>query len=291
MHPRTAVLLLAVLIGIPAALIAWRNTRLARGAETALVIATEKRTEAEAGLQQAKVRLEKARSALEKLQAAEAAIVDAPKKLPRTTDPDTTLQALQLAAEKAKLRTSYTPLFGKLALTDEQIARFMDIVARREEQHLDVAGIIKSRGLTASDPIASRLRNEAQSEFKAAQRELLGEIGFKELEEFERSKYARNLVSDLVGIATIRGAPLTTQQAERLVQAVAAAERPRHPTMKVDWEAVDQQARSVLDEAQWIIWKTSDPSFSNGPLSQRLAAAFSRARTAELQRESAAAAP
>jgi hypothetical protein len=186
---------------------------------------------------------------------------------------DPRLQALCLAAESAGLAQRFGPLWSSLGLSADQIAGFGEIEVEGAGRMLDVASTAQAQGLDESDLAAAGLRKQAEDQQAAAEIDLLGESGYRQLKEFERQAPMRSFVDALAGGLAVSGDPLTGTQAGQLAQIMAAA-NPSYaaggtadgplvrsfdePLMAhapvaeaVDPAAVLGQARGVLSDAQF----------------------------------------
>lgn len=192
----------------------------------------------------------------------------------RERERDPKVQAVRLAAVQARDLERYGPLFRKLGLTAEQIDRFNQITLRRREQTWDLRDIraeavAKGADVAATEQAVTRLRADATAEMEAAQRELLGEVGYRELREYERSLAPRSTVSALAGSAVLAGIPFSPAQAEQVTMILAQASSDYRAgkaatERTIDWTAADEQARGVLSAEQWELFRTIDPPTSPG---------------------------
>ncbi|ACB76070.1 hypothetical protein [Opitutus terrae] len=192
----------------------------------------------------------------------------------RERERDPKVQAVRLAALQAGDRVNYGTLFRRLGLSPEQIDKFSRIMLRRREQVWDLHDVLDEAA--AQGPVAketqaavAKLRAEAKAECESAQRELLGELGYRELREYERSLPARTTVSDIAGAAVLAGSPFSVQQAEQLTAIVANASSDYREgrvasDRTIDWTAADAQARGVLSAEQWEFFRAVDPPTSPG---------------------------
>jgi hypothetical protein len=181
---------------------------------------------------------------------------------------DPRVQLRQLAAERAKLVTRYGALYWKLKLAPEQIGQFEAIVARRYEQVQDMMAAVLAQGVSVSSPDFSKLYSPLQQKidetFRAAQKELLGEAGYQQFDEYERGLPARNVVRSMAGAAVLVGTPFSPQQAEQLVGIVADASNAYRQgrnvsPLEIDWEQADTRAREILSSEQMIAFQTLAP--------------------------------
>jgi hypothetical protein len=176
------------------------------------------------------------------------------------TDPG--LQALRVAADRARRTIEYASFFRERGLTPEQVTRFQEIAMARDEAMADIGAAVQSQGLTEDDPSVERLRSAANAEFKSAQTALLGADGLERLREFETTLSSRSAVRGLAAVALGAGLPLSPQQAEQLAE-VLAENRARaisSDSKLSDWNAVDERARTFLSPEQLALLQRIEPS-------------------------------
>jgi hypothetical protein len=185
------------------------------------------------------------------------------------TEPDA--QVLWLNLRHAQARATYGPLFRKLELTQEQIAKFEDNLTRKEERELDLQAItaeqLKTAGKITAELDTARRNNGM--EYDAAQRALLGDAGFQELQEQQRTSWARQWVDGWAGGAIVYlGEPLTAEQGEALIHIIAnASDSYRQGNAvagAIDWSAVDTAAQRLLTPNQFKLFTTMEPPLPNG---------------------------
>jgi hypothetical protein len=100
-----------------------------------------------------------------------------------------------------------------------------------------------------------------------AMKELLGEEGYRRLQQHDRTAYGRELVQGLVGAATVAGVPFAAQQAEQLLRVVIeAGERPGQGfgLSPVDWARAEQNAAKFLSAEQMKFLATTEPDGVRG---------------------------
>jgi len=300
-----------VIIGVAAG-VGWRNVRLAWATESALssiasqqaVVDTEMRR-LEGQLAAAEKDRLALQSKLEALQKSKADVPVAPLPPVRATnelrptiaerlqkEPDT--QRYYLAALKAEATAKYGALFRALALSPTEIGKFQDILIKRDEQNMDLTAIRQSQGFSDQDATVIKLQKENEAEYQAAQQALLGETRYRQLQDYERTTYVREMVNGWAGGAVVEARmPFTTPQAEQLIQVLAntsssyrngGAVKP----FEIDWDAADAQARSILSEAQFELFKTMEPPLGVGARFQnQLYGAVERATKTEAVSKSA----
>jgi hypothetical protein len=275
--------------------VAWYVARGAREVAAAVAVVTQEQAGTSAALQHLGARL----AAAKKEQADSRSVLDGlqPPKKPAvaTADPqkvtsivaqlseylsgrfqaeqkDPAAQVVRLAAERARLLTSYGLLFRTLGLLPEQIEKFQNIVAKRDEQIIDLNDVLLEAVSAKKTPLelgamssaVTKLKAQAETEYQAGMREVLGEAEYQQLRDYDRTVAVRNMVSGFGGAAMMAGTPLTVQQAEQFTQVLAKASSSyltggSASTETIDWSFADPQARQILSEAQWVLFTTVGP--------------------------------
>lgn len=287
----------------------WRDLTATRAAERARVVIVADATETAAKRRHLEQQLAAVGEARDRAQT----VVDALKKKPPAapgakppTPPvrrsgsilelirnDPEAEAFFLASRRADLAAKYGPLIRALKLTPEAAAKFKDAFIRLEEDRMDLTAVLRSQEVEANAQSVAKLQAEAQVAYEASQRTLLGEAGYRQLQDYERTSSTRGMVSAIAGVAAVERAPFTTQQADALVQAIAnASENYRKGYQAnhndVDWGAVEAQARTILSPEQFAVLTTMDPGPSRGGLLQtRMYALVAQATKAEGERNGA----
>jgi hypothetical protein len=294
-----------VIIGVAAG-VAWRNVRLARATESALTSLASQQTGMDTEMRRLEGQLAAAemdrlalQSKLDALRKSRTRVAAAPVPPARATsehrstiaerlqkEPDT--QRFYLAALKAEAAAKYGALFRALALSPTEIGKFQDILIKRDEQNMDLTAIKQSQGLSDQDATVMKLQKENEAEYQAAQQALLGETRYRQLQDYERTTYVREMVNGWAGGAVVEGRlPFTAPQAEQLIQVLANASSSYRnggavKPFEIDWDAADAQARSILSEAQFELFKTMEPPLPVGARFQnQLYGAVARATKAE----------
>jgi hypothetical protein len=294
MSTRTLLLAFAGLIVAGSTGWIWRTVKTVHANEAALIPVVAKRAAVEAEMR----RLAAQAQALEKEQAELQAALDAMRETkplaPGTSasapvpgksagmpgpdvkamageliERDPALQVLMLASRRVSLATIYGPLFRALNLTPAQSEKFCDVVARSLEQAQDLVAVMRAQGLSPTDPAVIKLRQQAESELRAAQSELLGADGYAALQNYERVRDARSVVERFAGAAALADAALSAQQAERLIATIAGADQAyqaggKADPRKIDWTVVDARAAEVLSPAQLALFRRIEP-LGGGP--------------------------
>lgn len=135
------------------------------------------------------------------------------------------VQGLISSAERAGIEMRYAALFRALNLTPDQSERLKALLVDRQNSRRDVVAALEQQGLSPrSDPEAFRkMVADAEAAVETNIRSVLGETGYQQLTQFERTQPQRNIVSTLQQHLSSTDAPLTYAQSEQLVQILAAA--------------------------------------------------------------------
>jgi hypothetical protein len=190
------------------------------------------------------------------------------------------LQARYLASERTNLALSYGPFFQALGLTPEQADKFKDLMTDHAGKILDLRLIALAQGSGEPEPANAALQQQADDQLRAAQSDLLGEAGYQQLQQYERTLPARDQANALAGALALTSTPLSAAQAEQITQIMAnassgyqnggKADLPTpgnwefigplmlaHKTIEetVDWDAVLVQSHSVLSDAQFGVFE------------------------------------
>lgn len=312
--------LLVVGVAGAVALVAWRESRFARQAQQTLTTLTAANTKVAMARREAEARL----TAAEKERADLQATLDTlPKPSPtKTTAPakkpnpdaatammewakaeeerqkDPQVQLRQLAAARTKLTTRYGALYWKLKLTPEQVEQFETIAARKAEQYDDLLAALIAQGVSMGGADFTRLyvplHEKIDDAYHAGAKELLGEMGYQQFNDYERQLSARTHVQAVAGAAVLAGTPFSPQQAEQLVGILANASGNYRQgrdvlSLDIEWDQVDERAREILSSEQLTAFQTLEPSTDNtGRLWMQFNRAMDEARRADRKQAGAA---
>ena len=134
------------------------------------------------------------------------------------------VQALLSAQQKASIEARYGTLFKNMNLTAEQTEKLSALLAERGNTRRDIEDAARAQGINPREnPDAYRkLVTDAQNEINASIKSVIGEQGFAQLQNYEQTAPQRNLVESLQQRLATSSAPLSSAQAEQLVQILAA---------------------------------------------------------------------
>lgn len=165
----------------------------------------------------------------------------------------------RLAGEKyrAELAQKFWPLYRRLNLTPEQIARFEANRTASHQATTEVLSSAQAKGVAPGDSAVAKLAGEATLPFETELMALLGEEGYREYLRHNRASAGVALVKELVGALAWSAAPLSATQGERLAldmiaetRAVPVAPGSRSVRHVTDWDAFATLGRSVLTPEQ-----------------------------------------
>lgn len=255
----TAIALLAVGLGM-AGYGLWRF----RAAKTELAIVRERQTRLQSAIAVEKLAIEKEVRERQRRQAAIAAARPSNAKKAGRTQINTLPTLLSshpklldqfLRSYRASLSQRLLVYYQMAGLSPAQIASFEALATKHQAEATNLAAAAAAEGLDQSDPAIAALRQQQDEQFRADQIALLGDAGYRQLLDFNRSAKALDLVNGAAQLAADPADAYTSTQAEQLMQIVANAS-PQYQqggavdTTSVDWDRVLAQAAPILSPPQ-----------------------------------------
>ena len=176
--------------------------------------------------------------------------------------------SMEVGKFRAALSLRYGAFYRARNLSEEQIAKFETALTEGYQGVVDIWSAASSLGIgsVGDTPTSTSLARMTSDPLKAANenvKALLGEDGFKEYEQFDRTKTAREFTATVAGSVYGTEAPLTAQQGEALTRILDSntktvkirmaddGSQPIYSLSEVtDWDAVNSQARAVLSPSQ-----------------------------------------
>jgi hypothetical protein len=139
------------------------------------------------------------------------------------------VQTIMTLQKKAAIEQRYADLFKKMNLPPEQIQKLAALLEERANTMSDLITVARDQGINLREnPEAYRkLVTETQNQLNNAIKAAIGDSGFAQLTNYERTIPQRNLVSDLEHRLSYTQVPLGPAQAAQLVQVLAANPSPR----------------------------------------------------------------
>jgi hypothetical protein len=188
-----------------------------------------------------------------------------------------------IQSKRVELGRFYLPVMQRLELTSAQRERLKDIMADELARSSDIFAAGTAQGLAFEDPALVKLRADSSVQRQRELNELLGPVGLREFEDFERATPMRGAV-DGFAVQVARIAPLTSLQADQLERALAQSNaeyrKGKHADPKaLDWEQADRLAETILTPPQFEIWKlgVAHNSFGGPRIQQELQLTYERA--------------
>ena len=137
---------------------------------------------------------------------------------------DPTFQQFWLDRKRGDYALSFGPVYQTLGLSNEEVERLIEILAKRDADKEDLRAIAVARDLRSSDPALDAIQQQSIAERRASLIELLGEARTEQLEEYERTIAVRSYVSQTAGMMAVAGSPLSREQADRMAMAIASTD-------------------------------------------------------------------
>ena len=139
------------------------------------------------------------------------------------------VQALLSQQQKASIEARYGALFRNLNLPADQAAKLTALLAERGTTVQDVMSAAREQGIDPRENPAGfrKLVADAQNQINDSIKATIGDQGFAQLTNYEQTMPQRQLVNDLQQRLSYSSTPLTTTQAEQLVQILATNAPPR----------------------------------------------------------------
>lgn len=117
----------------------------------------------------------------------------------------------------------YSALFRNLNLSPDQAEKLKALLAERQSTVQDIMTVAREQGVhPRTDPEGFRkLMSDAEAQIDSSIRAVIGEAGLAQLQTYEQTLPQRALVSDLQQRLSYSDTPLTSAQAEQLIQILA----------------------------------------------------------------------
>jgi hypothetical protein len=129
--------------------------------------------------------------------------------------------------EKLMLDSSYAALFKSLTqgangtnMTPEQLDAFKNLLVEKQNTLRDVMMTARAQGITDRSEI-NQLEKTAQADVDAQLQSTLGDAGYQQYQEYEKTLPQRNLVNQLSQSLSYTSTPLNDSQSQQLIQILA----------------------------------------------------------------------
>lgn len=136
------------------------------------------------------------------------------------------VQRLMAVQQKAALDSRYAALFKRLALTPDQLEKLKNLLVEKSTAMADVMMAAREQGINPrQDREAFRqLVDGAQAEIDTAIRGTLGESGFAQYQDYERTLPQRSIVEQLEQRLSYSSTPLTSDQSNQVLAILASTQ-------------------------------------------------------------------
>jgi hypothetical protein len=166
------------------------------------------------------------------------------------------LRELSIRALRAGLPRHFGPLFRTLNLGSDQREEMQSLESRRWEAEIAIVAAAAEKGIPADDPSVGEMLRRETAQTEAAQEALLGEEGYRQLRQFNRSQPVMELVDAVANTAAITSTPLTSSQQDQLLRVLAESSAQflaggTATAASVDWPPALAQARAILLPSQY----------------------------------------
>lgn len=170
---------------------------------------------------------------------------------------------LYLSNVRSETEVRYAAFFRMARLSPDQARQFNDLLTSHAESLADVLAAARSQGLDENDSIVQPLKEQANAELAAGLLTLLGQDGYDQFQNYQKSLNWRSAVNDMAGLLHASGSPLTFDQANALTAIMA--DRLGQPTSDqkllvlpstADFDGALPRARAILQPAQVPVFQT-----------------------------------
>lgn len=163
---------------------------------------------------------------------------------------------ISLEMYKSDLSMRMKPFYRKMNWSAEKIAALDALQIEMQQITHDIMVSIRAQGLSLTDPILQKMRNESQEQVNAKIRELLGASDHEALTQFNRRSAARRSIEPLITGLFYSESPLNPDQADRLTEIVHTQTGQANRVGfigtlgQTDWDAVATAASEFLQPEQ-----------------------------------------
>lgn len=163
-------------------------------------------------------------------------------------------QALYEAGDRAGFQLRYAALIQALGLSDAQRDLLTAELSRYDLNLQAVGKTAGDRQWAPDDPRTQDLRQAEDARHAAQLTQLLGEAGYRQFREFDRTANLRDLVGDFALQLSAMNAPLSADAAEQLIQSLARHTdewQGKSNRNAIKWDAVLVDAQAILPPDQF----------------------------------------
>ncbi|MBS0663552.1 MAG: hypothetical protein JSR48_09815 [Verrucomicrobia bacterium] len=139
------------------------------------------------------------------------------------------IQKLLAQQQRGALDARFAALFKSLNLSPEQLEKFKNLLVEKQTAIADVMAAARAQGI---DPRTNRdefrqLISDTQAEIDANIKSTLGDAGFAQYQDYQRTLPQRNTVTQLEQALSYTSTPLSSAQSDQLIQILAQSSGPQ----------------------------------------------------------------
>lgn len=158
-------------------------------------------------------------------------------------------------AEIQRIVASYDPLFKKLGLPAAQVDQFKAMLAANLRRHGDLREVARSEGLPTTDSDVQAIATQADTDLAKQIRSSFGDAVYGAFQHFNDTGAMRELTGQLSNALATTSTPLSTEQADQLVEVLANNGRTSDGRVSGDphtlnFETAFAQAQALLSPPQ-----------------------------------------
>lgn len=156
-------------------------------------------------------------------------------------------QKLLALQARGAIEGKYAALLQKLNLPPEQKAQLERLLADKQNAFVDALVAARDQGLSGKDArvMANAVAKATQKDIDASIKSLLGDQGYSQLRNYERTQPQRETVAQLAQRLSGTATPMSAQQQEQLVEVMAASTRQENSAAKAAAGAGQKPANLV----------------------------------------------
>lgn len=172
--------------------------------------------------------------------------------------------AAAIASQEARLAQArsvenlYRVLFQQLRFSASDIERFKTLWTQRDASAEALLEELRTKGVRVDFTAREVVREQTEREFEAGLQREFGEAGARAYARFNETLAVRPLMNTLAAALLYTDTPLTGQQAEQLINIVAANARDAQGRVALETlntAALDAQVQGVLAPGQLAAWR------------------------------------
>jgi len=131
-----------------------------------------------------------------------------------------------------------------------------------EQDKLDLNASAKAQGLAAGDPALKKMWQQNDEKLRSAQKEILGETGYQELQRYNRQEPLLSFTTMFALLTSETSTPFTSSQSGKLLNALSTASPSYQNGGNADLTTIDipsalAQAKQVLSPNQYAALETN----------------------------------